>query len=172
MTTEKYTLIHPKIRFSTHFISPTCFDTKKIHLKGGISLMSDTIKEKAIAMVERFMLASMEGDRTVTDELMSPDIEITFVGGQKLSKPEEIKTVNSRRYRKVAKSIERYDVVFQDDEIVVYSIGTLSGEWLDGEPFVDDRYLDRFTIKGEKIIKMDVWNDSAERLLERAGIAR
>jgi hypothetical protein len=91
------------------------------------------------------------------------------VGGQKLGKPEEIRTVNSRRYRNVAKSIERYDVAFQDDEIVVYSIGTLFGEWLDGEPFDDDRYIDRFSIKGGKIVKMDVWNDSAERLLKRAG---
>jgi ketosteroid isomerase-like protein len=133
--------------------------------------MSDTRKDEAIAMVERFMLASMKGDRAVTDELMSPDIDVTFVGGQKLGKPEEIRTVNSRRYRNVAKSIERYDVAFHDDEIVVYSIGTLFGEWLDGEPFEGDRYIDRFAIKGGKIIKMDVWNDSAERLLERAGIA-
>jgi len=132
--------------------------------------MSDTRKDEAIAMVERFMLASMKGDRAVTDELMSPDIDVTFVGGQKLAKPEEIRTVNSRRYRNVAKSIERYDVAVQDDEVVVYSIGTLFGEWLDGEPFEGDRYIDRFTIKGGKIIQMDVWNDSAERLLERAGV--
>jgi len=130
--------------------------------------MSDTREDEAIAMVERFMLASMEGDRGVTDELMSPDIEVTFVGGQKLSKPEEIRAVNSRRYRNVAKSIERYDVAFQDDEIVVYSMGTLYGEWLDGEPFEGDRYIDRFVIKGGKIVRMDVWNDSAEHLLERA----
>ena len=133
--------------------------------------MNDTRKGKAIAMVERFMLASMEGDRAVTDELMSPDIEVTFAGGQKLSKPEEIKAVNSRRYRKVSKSIERYDVAFQDDEIVVYSVGTLFGTWLDGEPFEGDRYVDRFAIRDGKIIKMDVWNDSAERLLEHSGKA-
>jgi len=130
--------------------------------------MSDTRKDEAIVMVERFMLASMEGDRGVTDELMSTDIEVTFVGGQKLTKPEEIRAVNSRRYRKIAKSIERYDVAFQDDEIVVYSIGTLYGEWLDGEPFEGDRYIDRFAIKEGKIVRMDVWNDSAEHLLERA----
>jgi hypothetical protein len=34
------------------------------------------------------------------------------------------------------------------DEIVVYSVGTLFGEWLDGEPFDGDRYIDQFTIKG------------------------
>jgi len=132
--------------------------------------MSDRRRDKAIAMVERFMLASMEGDRAVTDELMSPEIEVTFVGGQKLGKPEDIKSVNSKRYRNVAKLIERYDVVFQGSETIVYSIGTLYGNWLDGESFEGDRYVDRFVIKGEKIVKMDVWNDSAERLLKRAGV--
>ena len=133
--------------------------------------MSEIGEDKAIEMVEQFMLASMQGDRAVTDKLMSPDIEVTFAGGLKLEKPEDIKAVNSRRYRTVAKTIERYDVVFGDDEIVVYSLGTLHGEWPDGEPFEGNRYIDRFTIKGGKIVKMDVWNDSAERLLERAGSA-
>jgi hypothetical protein len=40
-----------------------------------------TQKDEIIAMVERFMLASMAGERTVTDELMSPQIEVTFTGG-------------------------------------------------------------------------------------------
>lgn len=133
--------------------------------------MNNSKRDEAILMVERFMLASMDGDRAVTDELMDPEIDVTFVGGQKLTKPEDIKAVNSRRYRKVKKSIERYDVAFEGDETVVYSIGTLLGEWLDGEPFKTDRYVDRFVIKGGKIIKMDVWNDSAERLLVRAGLA-
>ena len=133
--------------------------------------MSEIGEDKAIEMVEQFMLASMQGDRAVTDKLMSPDIEVTFAGGLKLEKPEDIKAVNSHRYRTVAKAIERYDVVFGDDEIVVYSLGTLHGEWPDGEPFEGNRYIDRFTIKGGKIVKMDVWNDSAERLLKRAGLA-
>jgi len=134
--------------------------------------MSDTLKEEAINMVERFMLASMQGDRAVTDELMAPDIEVTFVGGRKLAKPEEIKRVNSERYRDVKKKIERYDVAFEGEETVVYSIGTLVGKWLDGEPFEDDRYVDRFVIRDSKVVKMDVWNDSAERLLLRADLTK
>ena len=123
-------------------------------------------------MVENFMLASMEGNHTVTDELMAPDIVITFVGGRKLAKPEEIKSVNSQRYRKVNKKIERYDVSTKGDETVVYSIGTLYGEWLNGESFDGDRYVDRFVIRDGKIVKMDVWNDSAELLLVSAGLAK
>jgi hypothetical protein len=35
-----------------------------------------TQKDEIIARVERVMLASMAGERTVTDELMSPQIEV------------------------------------------------------------------------------------------------
>jgi hypothetical protein len=36
--------------------------------------------------------------------------------------------------------------------------------------FDGNRYVDRFVVRGGKIVQMDVWNDSAERLLVRAGI--
>ena len=37
--------------------------------------MTDDERRQVIAMVERFMLASMEGRREVTDVLMAPDID-------------------------------------------------------------------------------------------------
>jgi hypothetical protein len=55
-------------------------------------------------------------------------------------------------------------------ETIVYSVGTLYGEWPDGTPFEGNRYVDRFVVRGGKIVQMDVWNDSAERLLTRHGI--
>jgi ketosteroid isomerase-like protein len=134
--------------------------------------MSVPQKDEIIAMVERFMLASMEGDRTITDELMAPDIEVVFTGGRKFAKPDDVKAFNADRYRWVKKAIERYDVAFADDEIVVYSLGTLYGEWPDGEAFEGNRYVDRFVIKNGRIVKMDVWNDSAERLMIRSGLAK
>ena len=56
------------------------------------------------------------------------------------------------------------------DETVVYSIGTLYGEWPDGTPFEGNRYVDRYVVKAGLITEMDVWNDSAEWLLTRAGL--
>ena len=46
----------------------------------------------------------------------------------------------------------------------------LYGEWIDGTPFEGNRYVDRFVVKGGQIVKMDVWNDSAERILVQMGI--
>jgi hypothetical protein len=66
--------------------------------------------------------------------------------------------------------MDRFDVVPGQDETIVYSLGTLYGEWPDGEPFEGNRYVDRFVVRDGLIVKMDVWNDSAERLLQRNGL--
>ena len=66
--------------------------------------------------------------------------------------------------------MERTDVVPGVDETIVYNVGTLYGEWPDGTPFDGNRYVDRFVVRAGKIVQMDVWNDSAERLLVRNNI--
>jgi hypothetical protein len=66
--------------------------------------------------------------------------------------------------------MERSDVVPGTGETIVYNLGTLYGEWPDGTPFDGNRYVDRFVVRGGKIVQMDVWNDSAERLLTMRGI--
>ena len=53
----------------------------------------------------------------------------------------------------------------------VYSLGTLYGEWPDGTPFEGNRYVDRFTVRDGLIVTMEVWNDSAERLLTKHGVS-
>lgn len=57
------------------------------------------------------------------------------------------------------------------ERTVVYSLGTLYGVWPDGTPFEGNRYVDRYVVKQGLITQMDVWNDSAEWLLVRAGLA-
>ena len=68
------------------------------------------------------------------------------------------------------KKKKRGDVVAGLGETIVYYLGTLYGEWPDGTPFEGNRYVDRFVVRNGKIVQMDVWNDSAERLLTRNGI--
>jgi len=58
------------------------------------------------------------------------------------------------------------------DEAIVYNIGALYGEWPDGTAFDGNRYVDRFVVSRGKIVRMDVWNDSAEILLCRRMGAR
>jgi hypothetical protein len=73
----------------------------------------------------------------------------------------------------VKKRFERTDVApgATPDEAVVYNTGTLYGAWPDGTEFEGNRYLDRFVVRAGKIVRMDVWNDSAEIILARRGLA-
>ena len=125
---------------------------------------------EAAAIVERFLEASMVPDPVTAARYVSSDLQITFTGGRKYTHPRETAAFNARRYSWVKKRFGRTDVVPGDGETVVYNIGTLHGAWPDGTPFEDNRYVDRFVVRGGKIVQMDVWNDSAERLLDRHGI--
>lgn len=120
--------------------------------------------------VRDFLDASMKPDPVLAATFMSDDVVITFTDGQKYDHPSGTTAFNAARYKWVKKKFGQFDVVKYDDETVVYSIGWLYGEWPDGTAFEGNRYVDRFVIKNGKIVKMDVWNESAERILVRKGI--
>ena len=87
--------------------------------------------------------------------------------------PAECAAFNAKRYAWVKKRIERTETVNGDnaDETIVYSLGTLYGAWPDGAAFEGNRYVDRYIVRNGLIVRMEVWNDSAEWLLTRAGLA-
>lgn len=124
-------------------------------------------------IVEEFLEASMIPDPVRARTFMAPDVQITFTGGRRFTDPAGTAGFNAARYRWVKKKFERTDVVAgaSHDEAIVYNTGTLYGEWPDGAPFSGNRYVDRFVVRQGKIVRMDVWNDSAELLLIRAGLA-
>ena len=122
---------------------------------------------EAAAIVEAFLVASMVPDPETAARYIAPDLAITFTGGRQYSHPRETAAFNAGRHKWVKKNMERTDVVPGQGETIVYNLGTLYGEWPDGTPFEGNRYVDRFVVRGGKIVQMDVWNDSAERLLIR-----
>jgi hypothetical protein len=124
----------------------------------------------AAAVVEAFLQASMVPDPQTAARYIADELRITFTGGRKYRHPRETTAFNAKRYKWVKKRMERTDVVPADGETIVYNLGSLYGEWPDGTPFDGNRYVDRFVVRGGKIVQMEVWNDSAERLLVRAGI--
>jgi hypothetical protein len=92
-----------------------------------------------------------------------------------MADPTECTAFNASRYKWVKKAIERTETVARAPEAtedVVYSLGTLYGEWPDGTPFEGNRYVDRYVVRDGLITHMDVWNDSAEWLMVRAGLAK
>lgn len=121
-------------------------------------------------IVRLYLEASMEPDPVKAALYVADPVEIVFTGGRIFDDPSGPTSFNARRYKWVKKNMERFDVCPGEGETIIYSIGTLYGEWPDGEPFEGNRYVDRFVVRGKKIVKTDVWNDSAERILTRRGI--
>ena len=116
-------------------------------------------------------------DPVAASRYTAPGMRVLFTGGRPMSEPADCTKFNASRYKWVKKRVERTDTVIAGSngaapgEFVVYSLGTLYGEWPDGTPFEGNRYVDRYVVKSGLITHMDVWNDSAEWLLVRAGLA-
>jgi hypothetical protein len=131
----------------------------------------------AADVVNEFLRLVMLPDPVAASRYTASDLQILFTGGRAMHAPSECAQFNASRYKWVKKRIERADVVQSTPEeaargeTVVYSIGTLYGEWPDGQPFEGNRYVDRYIVKNGLITHMDVWNDSAEWMLVRAGLA-
>lgn len=126
----------------------------------------DDEAQQARDIVEKFLVASMVPDPETAATFLSDDVVIHFTGKTRMAHPREMAAYNASRYKWVKKNMERFDVAPGPTETVVYGIGTLYGEWLNGVAFEGNRYVDRFEVKDGKIVKIDVWNDSAERILK------
>lgn len=135
--------------------------------------LDQTPPPPAAAVVDEFLRLVMIPDPIAARVLVSPELRIRFTGGRPMRDPAETTAFNASRYRWVKKRIERTETVADTtaDGTVVYSLGTLYGCWPDGTPFEGNRYVDRYVVRDGLIVQMDVWNDSAEWLLVRAGLA-
>jgi hypothetical protein len=126
-------------------------------------------------VVNEFLRLVMIPDPDSARRYTAPGLQIRFTGNRPMRDPADTSAFNAARYRWVKKRIERTETVARapgsEDEDVVYSLGTLYGEWPDGTPFEGNRYVDRYVVRQGLIVQMDVWNDSAEWLLVRAGLA-
>lgn len=127
----------------------------------------------AIATVERYLELSMIPDPEGASAFLAPGFELVFTGGRRFSGPAESAAFNALRYARVRKRFLRTDAALDPatGDIHVYSTGHLEGAWPDGTPFAGNRYMDCFVVRDGLIVRTDVWNDSAEILLARAGLA-
>lgn len=124
-------------------------------------------------LIDEYLRILMIPDPAGVRHFVSPDLRIRFTGGRLMHQPGDTSAFNATRYAWVKKKIERTEVVSggTPECTVVYSLGTLYGAWPDSTPFEGNRYVDRYVISHGLITEMDVWNDSAEWLLVRAGLA-
>ena len=128
---------------------------------------------RAKKIVEDYLALSMVPDPDGARAYVAEDFALTFTGGRRFSDPSESSGFNAKRYRWVKKRFLRTDAALDEasGDVHVYNTGNLYGEWPDGTPFDGNRYIDIFVVRDGKIISTNVWNDSAEILLDRAGLA-
>lgn len=124
-------------------------------------------------IVDEYLRLVMKPDPEAASQYVADDMRIRFTGDRLMSRPADCTAFNAARYKWVKKKIDSTEVVVggTDSETIVYSKGTLYGEWPDGTPFEGNRYIDRYIVSDGLITELQVWNDSAEWLMIRAGLA-
>lgn len=145
---------------------------KCIKLPAGLTYFP--IDMEPTEIVDTFLTALMVPDPETARRYIAPHLQIVFTGGRAMRDPAECAAFNKGRYKWVKKKFEATELVAggSPERTVVYNIGTLYGEWPDGTPFEGNRYVDRYVLAHGLIERMEVWNDSAELLLMRAGLAK
>lgn len=122
--------------------------------------------DKSIAKVKTYLAALEARDVELAQSCLSPDAVVIGPGGRPAASVQGIVENSAHRYRRIGKHIERFDAMASDDGgVIVYCSGTLHGEWLDGREFSGIRFIDRFELQANVILRQEVWNDSAERRL-------
>ncbi|MCI5039278.1 MULTISPECIES: nuclear transport factor 2 family protein [Donghicola] len=135
--------------------------------------MSSDPVSAAKAIVERYLELSMVPDPEGASRFIAPDFQMIFTGGRHFTSPAESAAFNAKRYKWVKKRFLRTDAALDAEtgEVRVFNTGYLYGEWPDGTPFETNRYIDIFTVRDGLILETQIWNDSAEILLDGAGLA-
>ncbi len=124
--------------------------------------VEDLSEGSASRMVATFLRTMEARDFEGARDFLAPGFEMIFPGDVRLTELEALVERSKKRYRNVRKVFQHFDEGETPDATVVYSIGTLTGEWPDGTPFSGIRYIDRFTLKGGKFVSQWVWNDMGE----------
>ncbi len=114
-----------------------------------------------------YLGAMEERDLETARSFLAEDFAMTFPGGARFGSLDELIAWSKDRYKSIKKTIEGIQEVPEEEAAVVYCLGTLAGEWLDGSPFSGIRFIDRFTVRDGKLADQQVWNDLAEARAKR-----
>ena len=98
-------------------------------------------------------------DMEAAQAMVSDGFTMTFPGGARFTRLEDLADWAAGRYRHIEKTILRVEECPLGATVSVYVSGTLSGMWPDGAPFSGIRFIDRFDVAAGQITQQDVWND-------------
>ena len=119
--------------------------------------------QRAVAQVRNYLDAVENQDLVLAKSFLSNNSRFIFPGNNVFLTLEGVIDWAKLRYHWIKKNYDRFDPLMTDDNIIiVYCHGTLYGEWVDRSTFSKIRFIDRFTLKGDKLLDQMVWNDLAE----------
>lgn len=135
------------------------------YYRGGVKRTPAPARRDPEQIVRDFLEAMADRALARAQEMLAPGFTMTFPGTQPMHALQELIDWAAPRYRFVTKTYEGFDAMQgAGNAALVYCRGTLSGEWPDGTPFEGIRFIDRFEIVDDRIIRQEVWNDIAETL--------
>ena len=125
---------------------------------------SDAVGD-AIRTVRAFLGAMEERNLARAASYLGDGFTMTFPGGVRFTRLEELVLWSKPRYRFVKKRYTRFEQGAVSDasgSASVTCFGTLYGEWPDGATFEGIRFCDWFLLGADrKLIAQEVWNDMA-----------
>lgn len=124
--------------------------------------MPDNRQAEAIDTVRAFLSAMEERALDRARGYLAAGFTMTFPGGARFTRLEDMIAWAAPRYRFVRKRHDGFAAAPGEAGALVYCHGTLEGEWPDGTAFAGIRFIDRFALKDGLIADQEVWNDLAE----------
>lgn len=112
-----------------------------------------------VSLVHNYLMAMEQRELGKAQSFLAENFVMYFPGSSELSSLNQVVEWAKDRYRFVKKRLISTNVAYEADKIVVLVTGTLYGEWLDGTEFKDIRFIDRFEIFNDLLVRQDVWND-------------
>ncbi len=149
-------------------VTTAIFEAATYQRDGRVFTSGNAAHPPASMLVEQFLKAMASRDVQEAERYLAPEFSMVFPGGKAMGTLAEMIQWSSVRYQAVQKTFEGFDEAWTDSCTVVYARGTLSGNWLDGEPFSGIRFIDRFEVVDGLLVRKDVWNDIGESLQKKA----
>lgn len=113
-------------------------------------------------LVKNYLNAMEQRQLATAQTYVSNEFVMTFPGSDELSSLEQLAEWSQSRYQFVKKKLKSVTVAYEMDGAQVFVMGTLTGKWLDGSIFENVRFIDRFEVQNDLLVRQDVWNDLAE----------
>ena len=135
---------------------------KTHYMRGGQQRDPAPARPDAAAVVQAYLAAMEARDLDTARAMLGDGFVMNFPDAPGLTTLEQLIEWSKPRYAFVKKTYDKVEAFQQGATAIVYSIGTLYGEWLDGTAFSGIRFIDRFEVTDGKITRQDVWNDMAE----------